>query len=217
MSFTVQNVISRARRIAADQDGTLWLEPELVDWINDALRTIVIVKPDSNSITASFLCSGGTKQTLPPEALLLLDVVRNLAGTMRVVRYVPRDQLDTENPTWHSMTPSATAIHYTYDERQRDVFYVYPPAIAEATELEIVYSGIPVALTATDAVPFADVYMPIIVDYVLYRMYSKEANYAANQDRAMSFYQSFTGALGGKAAGEKAETASANAPSVTRM
>ncbi|MCK7581011.1 MAG: hypothetical protein MZV65_38935 [Chromatiales bacterium] len=43
-----------------------------------------------------------------------------------------------------------------------------------------------------------DIYANAILDYVLYRAYSKDAEYAANAQRAALHYQAFTNALGVK-------------------
>lgn len=43
-----------------------------------------------------------------------------------------------------------------------------------------------------------DIYANAILDYVLYRAYSKDAEYAANASRAALHYQAFTAALGAK-------------------
>lgn len=43
-----------------------------------------------------------------------------------------------------------------------------------------------------------DIYANVILDYILYRAYSKDAEYAANATRASLHYQAFTSALGAK-------------------
>jgi hypothetical protein len=96
-----------------------------------------------------------------------------------------------------------------FDPRQPKEFFVYPPALA-TTELEVVYADTPGihALTEAqldpngaqaDVILLDDIYMSPIIDWVLYRAYSKDAEYGANEVRATAAYQAFNSALGVKA------------------
>jgi hypothetical protein len=95
-----------------------------------------------------------------------------------------------------------------YDPRQPKEFFVYPPATTGA-QLEIVYTDTPSshALTASALDPanngaavilLDDIYMSPIIDWILYRAYSKDAEYGANEARAAASYQAFTSAIGAK-------------------
>ena len=66
-----------------------------------------------------------------------------------------------------------------------------------STFLEIVYSTSPTDLANTSATIFVDdIFGNAIIDYVLFRCYLKDAEYAGNQQRAGTHYQLFTGSLG---------------------
>lgn len=195
----VNDILNRAGRLLSDPTHVRWTEKELVDYINDAQRQIVLLVPDANSRTESFLLVEGSKQMLPAEGIRLLRITRNLGADGltpgRVVYPTIRSALDAENPDWHTKTGTSVQ-HYIYDpESNRKVFYVYPSANGY---VEIVYSSAPAKL-ATDPVNVAeqlelsDQYINPILDWVLYRCWAKDAEYAGNQQRAQmhegSFYQ----------------------------
>lgn len=203
MTVATQNIVNRVRRLLQDAEGTRWIDAELVDWVNDAQREVVLLKPDASAVTESFACATGTKQMLPAGAVTLLDVTRNLAGTQRAVRYVSRHVLDSELPTWHAATPSAEIRHFVFDERQATTFYVYPPAVA-TTPIEVVYAKSPTDTTLAGNLTLPDVYANIVADYVMYRALSKDADYAGNQDLALSYQSRYMAALTGKEAQEAA-------------
>ena len=196
--------------------GVRWPRLELQDWINEAYLNITLLRPDASSATGTFTCSADTRQTLTkasggfPSALRLLDVTRNMASgsTKKAVRLVSRSVLDDQRPAWHAETANINVQHYMYDPRQPKEFFVYPPATATA-QIEVIYADAPAAHALTDSqlnpagsdttlINLDDVYMSPIIDWVLYRAYSKDAEYGANEQRAAAAYQSFNGAIGAK-------------------
>ena len=63
--------------------------------------------------------------------------------------------------------------------------------------LEIVFSRAPTDLANTSATIYVDeIYGNAIVDFVLYRAYMKDAEYASNTQRAGQHYQLFAASLG---------------------
>jgi len=90
---------------------------------------------------------------------------------------------------------------------------VYPPATNTA-QLEVVYSQVPAAHTLTEAqllnsattevIRIDDSYSNAMLDYILYRAYSKDVDYAANAQRAVAHYQAFQNAIGVKTTTEAA-------------
>ena len=200
-STLVSSLIDRAQVILQDKTGTRWPESELLDWLNDAYKEIIQIRPDAYSQSATFNCVEGTLQkvtTMFPAALTLLDVMRNSTGTMRPITLIERDILDDQIADWHSQTPGAEVQHYAYDPRNPKEFFVYP-SVAAATQVDIVYSSVPTAHTVTaDVIKIDDNYANVMLDYMLYRGYLKDADYAANGPRADSSYMAFNNAMGRK-------------------
>ncbi|MEA3639966.1 MAG: DUF6682 family protein [Lamprobacter sp.] len=208
----VVDLTQRAQIILQDTTGTRWPWVELQHWLNDAYREITLLRPDANTAAGTFACEEGTRQRLGnvfPNALRLIDVVRNLASSSarKAVRLIARDILDDQRRGWHAESPSVNIEHFMFDPLLPREFLVYPPASASA-ELEVVYSSVPTAHVLTEAqlmdpataetIQIVDSYANAILDYILYRAYSKDAEYAANAQRAMSHREAMLASLAAK-------------------
>lgn len=208
----VVDIISRAQVLLQDNTGTRWPRTELQGWLNDAYKEIILVRPDAYAQSAKITLSPGTRQSIavtPAGALRLLDVVRNTAGgsAKRAIRTIDRKILDEQMPDWHAQVGSIDVQHFIFDPKLPKEFLVYPPALA-TSEVEIVYSSVPTPHTLTDSqlssaataetLKLDDVYANAILDYVLYRGYSKDASYAGNAQRASQAYTAFSNSLGMK-------------------
>ena len=211
-TIKVIDVIKSVEDVIQDS-GVRWPRVELQNWLNEAYLQIVLLRPDANSKTGTFTCSVGTRQILTTgfsSALRLLDVVRNLAITSnrKVIRLINRSVLDDQRPSWHAETSTVNVQNYTFDSRQPKEFFVYPPATT-AAQIEVVYADSPGAHTltaaqldptgsSTEVLKIDDVYMSAIVDWMLYRAFSKDAEHAANAARAGAHYQAFMSGVGNK-------------------
>jgi hypothetical protein len=204
----VSDITSRARILLNDQDGTRWLDNELISWLNDAQKLVALTRPDSSVSNSTMTLVSGTKQTLPGAGFRLLDVMRNIAvdGVTggRSIRAVDREVLDSQDPSWHTGTQSGTIKHFIYDNRNPLVFYVYPPASA-GTKIEIMYSVAPteivynpanVAATLAIDLAISDIYLEAILNYVMYRAYSKDAEFSQNPQLAAGYLQTVYSMLG---------------------
>lgn len=214
-TIKVIDVISRVEAILQDTN-VRWPRVELQKWLNESYLSIVLLRPDANAVCATFTCAAGTKQELTassggfPSALRLLDITRNMLSSSdkKVVRVVARSVLDDQRPSWHAETQSANIQHYTYDPRNPKQFYVYPPATSTA-ELEVIYADAPGSHSlseaqlhpdtgSTEVIKLDNTYLSPITDWILYRAYSKDAEYGANEQRAASSFQTFNAAIGTK-------------------
>ena len=208
-TLTGANLISRIQDILQDTTSIRWPEAELLRYINDAQREVCNLRPESTATTANVALVVGTKQTLPSGGLRLIKVTRNMSAAggsatgKRAVRLVDADILNTQEPNWHDPTVSGDAAHtttvkhYIFDEDDPRAYYVYPGASSTSTFLEIVFSGAPTDLTATSStISVDDIFANAIIDYVLFRCYLKDAEYAGNQQRAGTHFQLFSSSLG---------------------
>ena len=208
----VTDIIRRVEDVLQDTN-IRWPRTELQNWMNESYLAITLARPDANAKTGSFTCAAGTRQVLSsefPSSLRLLDVTRNLATNSgyKVIRLVARSVLDDQRPAWHAETGTTAIQHFTFDPRQPKEFFVYPPATTSA-EIEVVYTDSPgaTALTETQLDPAGsdatvilldDIYMSPMIDWILYRAYSKDAEYGANEQRAQAAYGAFNAALATK-------------------
>ena len=206
-TLTGNNLLSRIKDTLQDTTSVRWPEAELLRYINDAQREIVNFRPESSAKTANVQLVTGTKQALPTDGLRLIKVTRNMSGTgnatgKRAIRIVNVDILNTQEPDWNDPTVSGDAAHgtvvkhYIFDEDDPRNFYVYPGVSGNAY-VEVVYSASPTDLANTSAtISVDDIYANAIIDYVLYRSYMKDAEYAGNAQRAQNHYQLFTASIG---------------------
>lgn len=206
MPLTAKSILRRVVDTLQDTTSVRWPIAELVRYLNDGQREILVYRPDALNVTSTLTLATGARQTLPANGAKLLDVIRNTSGTKRAVRQVDKQVLDAQVPAWQSMTAASEIVHFMYDARDPRTFYVYPPATSSAS-LEIVYAKYPTDITepaadgaiwsdVTGDISLADTYGNALADYVLARAYSKDADYTANLQRAAGHYNTFANALG---------------------
>jgi len=203
---TAQSLIDKAHVILHDTTSVRWPDTELLGWLNDGVLELVNIKPDAAAQTALVrLTPSDTKQTVSGNIIQILNIIRN-NSTKKPMRMVDREILDAQIPNWHS-TVSATndAIHWCYDELNPKVFYVYPAVSGSTVDVLMVYSQAPASITVGQTIPVDDTYAPALLNYILYRAYSKDADYSANKDRMMNAYQSFMSSLGVRMQREKSD------------
>ena len=130
-TVTAKAIIDKAAIQLTDISGVRWTRAELLGWINDAQRQIVIMSPNATNKISVVKLNAGTRQSLPSDGWTLLEVVRYMgtAGTTpgRAVRLASREQIDSFNPNWHSDTATVVPQHYIFDLQDQTAFFVYPP------------------------------------------------------------------------------------------
>lgn len=209
MTTQASSVVRRATDLILDATSIRWPANELVRWLNDAQREVLILRPDAINRTATVTLALGTRQnldsmSLSPAPAKLIEITRNMAGLKKAVRIVPRYILDAQSPSWHSIPGTVDILHYMYDPRDPKTFYVYPPALATA-QLEVMYSGVPTDLAepavgalysdVVGVLTVPDIYANAVLDYILYRAFSKDGEFGGNDSRAQAHYAAFTASL----------------------
>lgn len=206
MAITAQSRILLAAERLQDMTFVRWTVPEHVRYLNDGQREILLHRPDAKSVYAPMALSAGTRHVLPAGATKLLDVPRNTGGAKRAIRECNREILDAQHPGWHAY-PGATEIkHFMFDARDPRAFLSYPPAAASGASVDVLYSAYPTDIvvpadgadigTVAGNVDLPDIYANVLLDYQLFRAYSKDAEYAGNAERAAAHYTLFANALG---------------------
>ena len=207
-TLTGANIINRVQDTLQDTTSVRWPEAELLRYINDAQREIINFRPESSSTHQNVQLATGTEQTLPSGGLRLIKVVRGMSATAanatgkRAIRIVDVDILNTQEPDWHNPSVSGDAAHgtipkhYIFDEDDPRKYYVYP-GVAGTAFIEIVFSASPSDLANSSAtISVDDIFGNAIIDFVLYRCYMKDAEYAGNAQRAQSHYALWGASVG---------------------
>lgn len=223
MSFTAANILKDASTTLLDPDYVRWPLSELLGYLNDALRDIVAIKPNANTQTVTLTLASGTLQTLPAGYTTLSRVTRNLTvahgavggpvGGPVIRPLKDRSILDALMPEWQSSETlfAKTVKHVIYDLANPRVFYVAPgndgtgmiEAVVGGHVTPIPEPNDPTLLANFGAtVGLPDEYRNLILDFVLYRAFSKDAGIPVSEARAAKHLESYRGSLAAMAQGE---------------
>lgn len=210
-TITAQSIINKASTLLLDTGNTRWTRAELLGWINDAQRQIVLLQPNATNKVSTIKLVAGTRQSIPSDGWTLLNVIRYMGtdGTRagRAVRLVSQQVMDAYTPNWHAAAPTVVPQSYIFDQQDQTAFYVYPPSTGTAY-VQINYSPEPADLTAeSQTINVRDIFQTAILDYVLYRACSKDAEYAPGLALASGYLQTFMATMG-----IKSETEIKNSP-----
>ena len=200
---TARDIIMRAQTALQDPDGVRWPAVELVQHLNDAQREVIRVRPDQKCTTTAVALASGYRHTIPAEAAALMDVPNNSTGRRRRISKVDTIQLDSVAPDWRSRAGSTEIVHFMHDLREPRVFQVYPPA-ANA-QVDLLYSLYPTDVpaptgaawtTVTGDVDLSTSWRDALLNFVLFKAYSKDAEFGGNSQLAASYLALFNAAVG---------------------
>lgn len=204
MTTPAANIIRRAADILKDATGIRWPADELVRWLNDGQLEVARQRPDQVAQIVPTGLVAGFRQTLPASALKLIDIPCNSAAPKAAIRQVDRKDMDVLDPAWRAATASAVVKHFIYDDRTPLLFEVWPPAtVAAQVDLCVAVRPVDVAVpstadyaSVTGSIGVPDLWANALVDYVLYRAFSKDSETTANAARAAGCWQAFGSAIG---------------------
>lgn len=204
MPLPASSVIQQASDILKDATNVRWTVGELVRWLNAGQLALATARPDVMATYGTITLVAGVRQSIPTTAFRLLDVVCNTAAPKAAVRKVDRQLLDLPEPNWRSRTPATAISHFYFEPRDPRAFYVYPPANA-GVQVDALYATYPTPIAqpasgdytaVTGDLSVADIYASALLDYVLFRAFSKDSETTANAARAAAHLQAFTAVLG---------------------
>ncbi|MDA4845947.1 DUF6682 family protein [Hoeflea poritis] len=208
---TGKEILDNAYLILSDSDKVRWPLAEMVAWLNEGIKQIVLIKPSASSMSIEIDMVEGTRQAVPqsgtPTPLRIIDFERNITTTGnngsqgRIITPVSRDILDAENPRWHdkSYRRFKTEVrHGVFDEDNPLQFYVFPGNDGNG-KIAAVVSHLPAPITVagyeSEDTGLAATYDPVLTDYVLARAFLKD-DLTSNPSRSQYHSQLFGAALG---------------------
>lgn len=199
----IVDLIERCEIITQDKTSVRWPKTEWLIWYNDAILFVVNLRPDKSVKNTSLVVDiANTKQSLPADGTALVTVTRNV-DSGRPIRQINRNQLDDQYDNWHNQIES-NIDHFVYDPRDPTSFYIYPRPSTVGHEIEITYNFTPIATTIpnfdsnVETIGVDDSFVNSILDFMLYRAYSKDADYAENGQRAKDSLMSAQQAISNK-------------------
>ena len=194
----VNELVARVSAQLNDQwpgdEFSRWSTTVLTEYLTDAERMTVFLKPQSHVVTAVYQLVAGTRQRLPdgsasflsptsathPQAVELISITRNMGadGSTDGDPIFPVDIKDMNEgfPAWRSATASGVVLHYMFNKNDRDKFEVYPAQPATTHWVEAIYSAVPPVLAwSTNPINLGGEYVPALETYMLYKAYALDA------------------------------------------
>lgn len=200
MTTTVRDLIDRVLTAVNDPDADDWSAPELIGYLNEGIDVLVTLVPDQFVAIETLQLVAGVKQTLPAQGFRFLRVNRAVTAADALgpaAREVSLRALEQHYPGWHTATPGLVR-EWAADPGEPTTFWVNPPQDAVApAKAQVQYVKRPEYVDIGEQLPVDPMYDAALVEYVLYRAYSKDADYAGQDGRANMHYMNFKGAVGG--------------------
>lgn len=193
------SLIDRVSEVLQDVGRTTWTEPQLLEWANDAVRALVLARPDVSAIKETIALVSGTRQRLNGgNDLRFIQANCNMGSSGFIAgRSITQGDIramDAYNPSWRTDPPGQEVRHYFFDEALPREFEVYPPVSLSYGNvyIEVSKSVLPVAITATgDTVPVDEIYAPALTEWMLYRAFIRDADDTPSVTRATWHFRGF--------------------------
>ncbi|MEC6796772.1 DUF6682 family protein [Photobacterium sp. S4TG1] len=188
--ISVDILLTQAAIALVDPLFVRWQKPELLYYLNEALNAVITYKP--NAVVARVnIEAKGNPVALPDDAHMLLSVEQ--IGAVRG-QFTPMETLNRFYPDWR--TSQGEPKCWTKAADELTWFWLYPTP-DKATVIDVQYSQL---LTATEGgeLRMAITYSGMLLDFILYRAFSKDAENASEAQKAATHYQVFNAALTGK-------------------
>ena len=216
-------------------------ERECVDWLNDGQMAIWKYLPLAASRVDVIKLKPGTRQSIELIAagdckpgdgsvpLVPIIGTQILRGSMRnmgadgltpgkAIRLVSHDDMDSQNPDWHTAMAAGSIKAITYNPETPRYFYNYPPVpalVMGAVWIEIPYTSRPIQIpniatvgseayladgSSSVVISIGDEHADDLTDYMLARLYLKNAQGLGNAERAATHASRCLGSLNAKVA-----------------
>lgn len=197
MATKVRSILNRAAALLNDEEYVRNEEADLLEWLNDGQRAIAKgPSTDAYVLRDNITAAAGTVQTLPTDAIRLVDVVKDVS-TGAAIHQSDYAIIDIMVESWRAQA-AATAENYFYDERNPKQFEVFPPQVGGEL-IEVVYNAQPADAEISGNISISDMYADSLIDYIVYRALSKDTeDAAADLGRATAFYRAFLLGIGYK-------------------
>lgn len=190
MTTPVSTILNNAKVLLNDAGLVHWTEAELLAWGSEAEIELVKVHPDALTKTVSSTLVAGARQTVPTGCIQIVDIRQNANGA--AVTLCDRKSLDLFQPNWMTAPSASTVKHWMPDENPAN-YLVYPAQSGTPATLSITHSYLPsAALTALGNLTVRDIYAPNILNYVMFRAFSKDSE-PASAERAVAYAKAFYG------------------------
>lgn len=179
-----KDLIDRAARELVDISSVRWTRKELLRYLTEGANTIAVRQP-SLVATPKTLTVTKSPIEIPEDAFALLDV-EDIDGISP--QYVLITKLTQLYPRWKKDTGEPTC--WTKFEHDSKRFWIYPQP-ASSVSVDILYAKSLSLESESSNVPFPDIYEAPLIDYVMYRAYSRDGQNQSESAKAQMHIQAF--------------------------
>lgn len=176
----VADLLDRAAVQLHDEGFTDWTPTELLEYLNEGIRFALGVRPDLFTVSKALQLVPGARQALPLRDIRLIRI--HGTSPFRLV------DMDAFQPAWRSGADGPLE-QVAYEPDTPDVFWTYPPQPDPAASVQADVVSDPTPVGPADELPIDQVAEQPLVDFMLYRSYSKDAEFAGQDGRAALHYQ----------------------------
>ena len=180
-----------------DESRVRWPLEELAGFVDDGQMYCLTKAPHAACEERTLTLAEGSRQSVPADCLGVLEMFRNDGGKRRAISQVRRTDMDAALPTWSDTRPKQAVVHFVQDARTPQQFEVWPAALEGAqVQALLALRPRPVGADASGELTLRDEFIEALRHYVLYRAWSKDAEYASNAQLAVTHLQACHEALG---------------------
>lgn len=182
-----------------------WPVSDLMKYLNEASSTISLAKPSVFTTVVRLGLGPGSTQRLPDEYTRLLDVLFNVnrdgSEGPNVLPGIHELQQAFQKPGCPYRGVVETYAAYSGSERFFWVDPPVPPGLPYTPQVEALVIALPPTVTSPDqplAFPgiSAQMYRGALVDWMLYRCYSKDQESASSLQRSEMHFKAYQAYLG---------------------
>jgi len=190
MTITGASLLTTLGKTLLDENAEIWTSSTKVDFINEALLAVALVRPDAVATSVLLALVANTpRQSIPAGGYRLLNVLMNKAGVP--IKKTTREALNDTVPSW-TVTESDVIENFAFDEENPTEFWVQPVP-ESALEILITYAAEPTVFVAgASSIGISDVYIPAVKHFVLskcYGMQTRGADYQKSSQHMTDFYK----------------------------
>jgi len=191
-----------------DFEFTRWSESDLLEYARDGAAQVIALRPLDCAQSSKLTLAAGARQTLPDDALAFVRVDGTVDRYGRVTGMPSSLDADAARiaanyfeaivcrDSGSSSGPYAVRAFWP-DPTDERAFFVDPPVPAGQTVAAMVrYTALPAELSESDAMPVPAVYHNTVVEWMLYRAYSRDQDSATSDARAEAHKKTFFDLLG---------------------
>ena len=191
--MVVQEVYDIIQENTRDE-GVTWTESDVYGYINEAVKNTIQRAPQANSKKELVDTIIGTDQSLPDNAVEIINVISNGPDANGVIGDIINltdvELKDAYSPAWRRSR--ATSKVFEWMKRSEPTKYLVWPPMAAAAKLYVEYSFYPADVTAlADTISITNDFNEPIRAWSLYRTFSRDSESTPSVKRAEGYRREF--------------------------